>query len=113
MATRSLKGVKSEVDFLAAIHALNYEGRACSKVRLAEMMGWSKRTVERVVSKLVADGVLTRTGGKGRQPAHYQFTGVYHGRFGVVIYVHPEKPAVLIIQGEGFQREYEIFKSPD
>lgn len=108
MAERSFKGVRSEVDFLATIHALNYKGKSCGKVELAAMMEWSKKTVERVAADLVAQGVLTRTGGKGRQPYQYQFTGIYRGRFGVMVYVHPEKPSVVVIHAGDDRHEYEI-----
>lgn len=96
------------MDFLATIHALNYKGQVCGKVELAAKLGWSKRTVERVANDLVEQGVLTRTGGKGHKPYQYEFTGVYHGREGVMVYVHPEKPSVVVIQGGDYQGELEI-----
>jgi hypothetical protein len=110
MSERNYKRVQSHINFLAVVVALNYSGKRCGKVELAQMLGWSKRTVERVAAELVEQSVLVRTGGKGRQPYQYEFTGVYHGRFGVMVYIHPDRPNIVVIQTDEGMKEIEIYK---
>lgn len=105
---KNFKGVQSEVEFLATVHAMNFSGQTWSIRLLAEKLGWSKTTVERVLHDLIEEGVLSVLPGSGRLAAAYHFTGVYHGRAGVKIYAHPHKPHILVIETEKECRLIEI-----
>lgn len=109
---KSLKGVVSEIEFLAGIHAMNSSGEVWSIRHLAERLNCSKKTVERVAHDLVKAGVLSVVSGSGRRPNSYRITGVYQGRYGVIIYAHPHNPAILVIETATECRLLEVFNCP-
>jgi hypothetical protein len=97
--------VNSEIDVLIAIVKLNFHGRSYTNALLAKYLGISLKSVKRVLSRLLDDGSLIRTGGEGRTPARYEIVAPIHLGNGVYVHYvdlfHPPLMLQIDLPGQG------------